>query len=120
MRLTGALRMITGALINGRFRVIGFWNRHQGRHSMPIAATVSSCIQQSKWVAVFATVLVLLLRKARHRFPPGPKRIPLLGSAFNFPKNRWYEVFSHWKAEYGEFKLLSSPATTDWERLLQY
>ena len=80
---------------------------------MPFAATVSSCIQQPKWAAVLATVLVLLVWKSRHRFPPGPKRIPLLGNVFNFPKSRWYEAFSHWKAEYGEFKLLSSAATTD-------
>ena len=87
---------------------------------MPFAATVSSCIQQPKWVAVLATVLVLLVRKSWHRFPPGPKRIPLLGNVFNFPQNRWYEAFSHWKAEYGEFKRLSPPATTDCEHLFYH
>ena len=73
---------------------------------MLLRATIFSHIQQSKWVVVLATLgglLVLLARKPRHRFPRGPKRIPLFGNAFNFPKNRWYEAFSQWKADYGMF-----------------
>ena len=92
------------------------------------AATISSYIQQPKWAAVLATVgglLVLrLARKSRDRYPPGPKRIPLLGNAFNFPKNRWYEAFSQWKADYGTFDSYHHPpgpilaiTKTDCERL---
>jgi hypothetical protein len=74
--------------------------------SMLRAETVRPYIEQSKWGAVLATVgalfvLRFVLRKTRPRFPPGPKRIPLLGNVFNFPTSRWYEAFTRWKDEYG-------------------
>lgn len=41
-------------------------------------------------------------RQAGAILGPGPKRAPLVGNVFNFPKARWYEVFSEWAQEYGD------------------
>jgi hypothetical protein len=70
--------------------------------------TIPSYIERAKWAAVLVTVSGLLVlrfvqSKQRCQAPPGPKRLPLLGNVLNFPRSRWYEVFSQWKNDYGPF-----------------
>lgn len=33
---------------------------------------------------------------------PGPKRLPLVGNLFNFPRGGWYEAFTQWADDYGD------------------
>jgi hypothetical protein len=40
-------------------------------------------------------------RRAGAKLPPGPERELLIGNLRNFPKNRWYDAFTHWKEEFG-------------------
>jgi hypothetical protein len=35
-------------------------------------------------------------------YPPGPKRLPILGNILNFPKRHFVEVFTQWKEIYGK------------------
>jgi hypothetical protein len=92
--------------------MIGLFNwNHQLDLAMLRGESISSYVEQSKWVIILATIGGLLVlrfvqRKRRHQFPPGPKRVPFLGNAFNFPKDRWCEAFSQWKDEYGTFRSL--------------
>jgi hypothetical protein len=44
----------------------------------------------------------VLARRANARLPPGPPRLPLLGSLLKYPKNRWFETFSDLQKQYGE------------------
>jgi hypothetical protein len=39
---------------------------------------------------------------ARLPLPPGPKPVPILGNAPQFPQGRWYETFSEWAKTYGD------------------
>jgi hypothetical protein len=39
---------------------------------------------------------------ARLPLPPGPKPVPILGNAPQFPQGRWYETFSEWSKTYGD------------------
>ncbi|PVF96201.1 cytochrome P450 [Serendipita vermifera] len=39
---------------------------------------------------------------ARLPLPPGPKPVPILGNAPQFPQDRWYETFSEWTKTYGD------------------
>jgi hypothetical protein len=35
--------------------------------------------------------------------PPGPKRRFLIGNAYNFPGSDWFEKFTQWQREYGQY-----------------
>jgi hypothetical protein len=45
---------------------------------------------------------VYWITKPRHdHFPPGPKRYPIIGNLFNFPRDHFYDAFTRWQKEYG-------------------
>jgi hypothetical protein len=47
-------------------------------------------------------------RRDGRRLPPGPKRWPLLGNFFSFPRRQIYDTFNRWQEEYGESTLFTS------------
>lgn len=50
-------------------------------------------------VALFA--LALYLKQRRHHLPPGPKGLPLIGSALEVPKGFEWIVYNQWSRKYG-------------------
>ena len=61
---------------------------------------------KSLLVVLLALCLIvpLFIQKARRRslpLPPGPKRWPIVGNAFSFPKEREWLTFMRWSREYG-------------------
>lgn len=41
------------------------------------------------------------ITKPKHNHPPGPKRYPIIGNLFNFPRDHFYDAFTRWQKEYG-------------------
>jgi hypothetical protein len=48
----------------------------------------------------------VLAKRANARLPPGPPRLPLLGSLLKYPTLRWFETFSDLQKQYGECTIL--------------
>jgi hypothetical protein len=46
--------------------------------------------------------LVTLRSRNQLPYPPGPKRLPLLGNIHNFPRKKFMDAFTQWKQIYGE------------------
>jgi hypothetical protein len=47
-------------------------------------------------------VFSILRSRIQPPYPPGPKRLPILGNILNFPKRHFVEVFTQWKEIYGK------------------
>lgn len=65
-----------------------------------------SVMALSSWMfGPLLLLVVLLLHRARskHRFPPGPVGLPLLGNIFQVPKAFPWHRFTEWKGIYGQF-----------------
>jgi hypothetical protein len=43
-----------------------------------------------------------LAKRVNATLPPGPPRLPLLGSLLRYPTLRWFETFSELQKQYGE------------------
>lgn len=41
----------------------------------------------------------------RKRFPPGPRRLPILGSLLEMPTDKQWLAFERWGKEHGELRL---------------
>ncbi|PVF92916.1 cytochrome P450 [Serendipita vermifera] len=53
--------------------------------------------------ALFVLVSLATLRSRNTApYPPGPKRLPLLGNIHNFPRKRFVDAFTRWKELYGD------------------
>ena len=73
----------------------------------------------------FVTVAVAyILRHVRSRglpFPPGPKRIPIIGNLLDMPSHEEWETYKNWSDQYGReprpFLSISSSASCDFNHL---
>ncbi|KIJ53804.1 hypothetical protein M422DRAFT_202062 [Sphaerobolus stellatus SS14] len=66
--------------------------------------------QRSDLVATsLCILLVFFIRKStsRKRFPPGPKRLPIIGSVLDMPKEKEWLKFTEWRETYGNIIHLS-------------
>ncbi|EKM55882.1 uncharacterized protein PHACADRAFT_209394 [Phanerochaete carnosa HHB-10118-sp] len=53
-------------------------------------------------LASLVTVWMLAFwKRARHRYPPGPKGLPVIGNAFDVPTGNGWLVFRDWSRQYG-------------------
>ena len=52
--------------------------------------------------AAFAVLLGCHLITRRRLLPPGPRRLPFVGNAFDFPSSSIWETFTRWKETYGK------------------
>lgn len=52
-------------------------------------------------VGMFVAYLVYRLDTERSPFPPGPRKIPLLGNIFSLDLSCPWALFTKWKGDYG-------------------
>ncbi|GJE96468.1 cytochrome P450 [Phanerochaete sordida] len=50
--------------------------------------------------AVAATFVIHQVAKKRHRYPPGPPRLPVVGNLFDFPASYSWLKFAEWARQY--------------------
>ena len=55
-------------------------------------------------IAIACTIhfLLRLRKQPTQSFPPGPKQLPILGNALQWPRNREWETFEKWGRQYGK------------------
>ena len=70
---------------------------------MSVAPQFSSMDLLIGVVAFALLALLLVSRRPRHRSPPGPAGIPLLGNIFGLPKRSEWLTYWRWSHEYGEW-----------------
>jgi hypothetical protein len=56
------------------------------------------------------TVYVLLRRKRRDPYPPGPKSLPLIGNLRDIPFKYQWLTYERWGQEMGEYILIHTDA----------
>lgn len=59
--------------------------------------------------AIAAAVVVcaaFLRKKSSLPFPPGPSRLPVIGSAHHIPEEDKWAVFAEWRKQYGKYFFL--------------
>jgi hypothetical protein len=54
-------------------------------------------------LGVFGLFIWQYLRPRRHKLPPGPRGLPLIGSAFSIPPQYSWNYYTKLKAKYGLF-----------------
>jgi hypothetical protein len=52
-------------------------------------------------LVVYLTARLITSNNRSYRLPPGPKGLPLIGSAREWPKQKEWLTFARWKREYG-------------------
>lgn len=61
--------------------------------------------------AVFVAALIIKVAYTRQPpSPPGPKGLPLLGNALEFPPHNLYRACASWASRYGSYDQLSDVA----------
>jgi len=50
---------------------------------------------------------LLLVRRGRTRYPPGPKGLPLLGVVREHPRSEYWKTYAQWGEQYGDNGLIS-------------
>ncbi|CAG7852701.1 O-methylsterigmatocystin oxidoreductase Short=OMST oxidoreductase; AltName: Full=Aflatoxin B synthase; AltName: Full=Aflatoxin biosynthesis protein Q; AltName: Full=Cytochrome P450 64 [Serendipita indica DSM 11827] len=51
-------------------------------------------------------------KRAGAALAPGPKRLPVVGNLFNFPKRKWYDTFTRWAKDYGDITYVDLAGTS--------
>ena len=59
--------------------------------------------------AVAIGAAVLLSRRKRRRYPPGPPGLPLIGNFFDLPKESTWLTYQAWGQKYGLSYCLEAP-----------
>lgn len=71
---------------------------------LPIPTTYSTLVMTTlttSGLLVALFILVVYLKQRRHHLPPGPKGLPLIGSALEVPKGFEWIVYKQWSRKYG-------------------
>ena len=63
----------------------------------------SQILQLGALAAAIAASAYFLRKKDTLPLPPGPPRLPLIGSAHHIPEDEKWEVFAGWKKQYGAY-----------------
>jgi hypothetical protein len=53
-------------------------------------------------IVIALAILRRVLRLSRAPLPPGPKGLPFIGNALDWPKEEAWKTFSDWSDTYGE------------------
>lgn len=53
-------------------------------------------------ITITLAILRRFLRPSRAPLPPGPKSLPFIGNALDWPKEEAWKTFSEWSNIYGE------------------
>ena len=63
-------------------------------------------------VVALGGLAFLVARTSRRRlpYPPGPKRLPIVGNLFSMPSQEEWKVYKKWSEDYGECMLVASAA----------
>lgn len=56
-------------------------------------------------VAALTALSIFLKNKARHKYPPGPKGLPLLGNVLDLPSNYQWIAYAEWSRKLGALNL---------------
>ncbi|KAE9397734.1 cytochrome P450 [Gymnopus androsaceus JB14] len=62
--------------------------------------TLDRSVLQLLAIPIVALIVMKSLSKSKHRMPPGPRGLPILGNIFQLPQFQWLK-FTEWKEQYG-------------------
>jgi hypothetical protein len=69
------------------------------------ACTVSLTVASLGYFTINRLQNAISRKNIQYAYPPGPLREPLIGSMRSFPRERFFERFREWAAEYGKVYL---------------
>lgn len=53
-------------------------------------------------IALAAVWIIASRKRQRHRYPPGPKGLPIIGNVFDVPMENGWVVYRDWARQYGK------------------
>lgn len=113
----------------------GIKNYSWGHISRVAAAALELCLFMLKAIqldillpaSAFFVAVAYILRHVRSKglpFPPGPKRIPIIGNLIDMPSHEEWKTYKNWSDQYGReprpFLFLSSSASCDFNHHLRF